>query len=248
MELLSSQESNTKLAKNRERTWGLSLAPADSSGRNVCPHSTEGCRAACVAHSGLSSVFPTVHAARVAKTQFFFADRRAFLAQLVRELGNKDRLCRNAGIRGYVRLNTFSDIPYERMIDLAQFRALRFYDYTKDIRRAAAQIRSRTYRLCYSYNEESDPREVAQLLKSGGTASLVLAIRYVHAQNQDPAPRRVMIGSQYFPATDGDRHDNRFRQLPGTVAVLRLKGSRAMREAALESGFARPVALTVRGR
>ncbi len=101
---------------------------------------------------------------------------------------------------------------------------------------------------CYSYNEESGPSAVARLLDSGGTASLVLAIRYVNAGNQDPAPRRVMIGSQYFPATDGDRHDNRFRQTPGTVAVLRLKGSRAMRAAAMESGFARPVALTIRGR
>jgi hypothetical protein len=195
----------------------------------------------------MSSVFPSINRARAAKTAFFFQDRPGFLAQLRRELTNADKSCCRDGVVGYVRLNVFSDIAWERMLNLGSYPHLRFYDYTKSMPRALAQIGSDVYRLAYSINEESDDAAVAGLLAAGGIASMVLSVRYVNAGNLDPTPESVTVAGAQFVVIDGDKHDNRFTQPPGTVAGLRLKGSLKMRATAVASGFARPVTLTVGG-
>jgi len=56
LRLLTEGSGNAKLRKSEESEFlsvGLSLAPADTSGYNVCQHSTPSCRAHCVAHQGL---------------------------------------------------------------------------------------------------------------------------------------------------------------------------------------------------
>lgn len=240
--LLSDGEDNSKLAKNRERTWSLNLSPASTSGKNVCPHSTPGCRAACVAFSGLYQMRPSfIGAARIRKTQAFFADRKAFLAKLCQELANANAMQAAARSYGYVRLNTFSDISWERMIDLGAFKYLRFYDYTKDIRRALNHPATHpTYRLTYSVNERTDPADVLRLIRAGGTAAQVRSDIIYTPQHGiiGPCPDSTTVGPYRFLTVDGDEHDNRWATPPGRVVILRLKGTIAMREAARSTGFA----------
>src|SRR6185312_8488060 len=65
---------------------GLSLAPAKSSGYEVCPGRSAGCTEACLARSGFGFFFPSIPRSRIAKTRLFFWNRELFLAKLFREL------------------------------------------------------------------------------------------------------------------------------------------------------------------
>lgn len=254
--LLTDQSGNMKLAKNNSPTWALSLAPGNLSGHEVCPYRTAGCTHACVAKAGNAIVFPRIMQARIRKTQWFFKDRAGFLAQLNKELSSANEKCRKNNVIGLVRLNTFSDISWEHIIDLGQFTNLRFYDYTKNIKRAEDSVRSDVryvhpdgtpyYRLCYSINENTDLERAKALLRAGGTVAVVFGdIKYRNGKNKGD------MHPQYwgFPVVDGDATDDRFNDPRGCVVGLRLKGTNNMRKVAVDSGFARTtsVQLTVRG-
>jgi hypothetical protein len=69
MQLLS--DSNTKIKKGEKlgwKTFGLSLAPHTISGKNLCPHASEGCALACLNTAGMG-VFSNVQKARLEKTK-----------------------------------------------------------------------------------------------------------------------------------------------------------------------------------
>jgi hypothetical protein len=242
--LLSDSEANTKLAKNLAPTWGLSLAQHNLSGYNVCPYATPGCIASCVGKCGMAGVFPKVMQARIAKTRLFFHDRPTFLGQLVKELRQKDARCERLGVVGVVRLNVFSDLPWENWIDLSAFKNLRFYDYTKNLGRAfaaLADLRYSNYRLCYSVNEDSDMDDVRTLLARGGTAAIVLNVRYVNANNKGPMPDTI----DNIRVIDGDVSDDRGLDPRGVYVGLRLKGRKSFRAEALATGFACNVRITI---
>ena len=50
-------------------SFGLSLAPASTSGNNVCSSSSEGCRKACIFTSGNAMIFPKINKIRIKKTR-----------------------------------------------------------------------------------------------------------------------------------------------------------------------------------
>jgi len=244
--LLSDSEANTKLAKNLAPTWGLSLAQHNLSGYNVCAHASPGCIASCVGKCGMAGVFPKVMHARVAKTRLFFEDRQLFISRLAKELANKDARCRRLGVVGVVRLNVFSDLPWGNWIDLSSFKNLRFYDYTKNFHRALACAKNvggrfNNYRLCYSVNENSPMDNVRALLAAGGTAAIVLNVRYVNAKNKDAMPTSI----DGIPVIDGDVSDDRSIDPKGVYVGLRLKGRKSFRAEALATGFARNVRITL---
>jgi len=238
--LLTKGSSNTKLAKNESPTWALSLAQHTLSGYNVCPHATDGCVGACVGSCGLASVFGTVVAARIRKTRAFFKRRSEFVSRIERELGNAVKwLAKRGHTQGVARLNTFSDIGWEHIINLGAYPTIRFYDYTKSMKRAMAAAAGTglydNYRLCYSVNEHSDMEQVKALLAAGGTAAVVLDVRYVNKNNKGEMPKTYMG----FPLVDGDADDDRSKDPRGCFVGLRLKGTKAKRAAALACGFAR---------
>ena len=238
--LLSPGSSNTKLAKNDSPTWALSMAQHTMSGHNVCPRATPGCINACVGSCGLATVWPTVHAARIRKTRAFFARRSEFVARIERGLGNAMKwLAKKGHGSGVVRLNTFSDIAWEHIIDMNAYSTLRFYDYTKDmgraIRASSGTGRYANYRLCYSVNEHSDMEAVDALVDAGGTAAVVLDIHYVNGNNMGEMPATY----RGRPLVDGDILDDRSQDPRGCYIGLRLKGGKAKRQAARDCGFAR---------
>jgi len=237
--LLSKGSTNTKLAKNETPTWALSLAQHTLSGHNVCPRASAGCIAACVGSCGLAAVFGTVVAARIRRTRAFFSRRSEFVARIDRELGNAETwLAKRGHGAGVVRLNTFSDIGWEHLLDLNKYRTLRFYDYTKDLNRAIRALtdeRYDNYTLCYSVNEDSDMGAVDRFVDAGGTAAVVLDVRYVNKDNKDPMPATY----RGRPLIDGDANDDRSADAPGSYIGLRLKGDRAKRANARACGFAR---------
>lgn len=137
--------SNTKTVKGEAlgyRTYIMHLAPSRLSGHQVCPMASVGCSTACLNLSGMGR-FSNVQAARIAKTQWFFQDRPAFMHQLVREVRSAVKACHKAGVTPVVRLNGTSDIRWEMIPVLGDalptayanimmmFPQVQFYDYTK---------------------------------------------------------------------------------------------------------------------
>ena len=134
---------NTKTMKGEKygyQTYIMHLAPSTLSGYQVCPMASPGCASACLNLSGMGK-FSNVQAARIAKTKWFFEDRKAFLAQLVKEVEAAIRKSTRLGFTPAFRLNGTSDIRWEQYAVVRNgveyrnvmeaFPTTQFYDYTK---------------------------------------------------------------------------------------------------------------------
>lgn len=129
--LLTAGSSNTKIAKNAFPTYNLSLLPhsLNSKKENLCTHSTKECRALCLNMSGRGGFF-AVQKVRELRTEFFIQYRREFLIVLASELARINSLYS----RALIRLNTFSDINWQKEftligIKLEDFVNLTFYKF-----------------------------------------------------------------------------------------------------------------------
>ena len=67
--LFTPPNGNTKLRKSQGKYFviGLSLAPHNSSGYNVCPFATRGCKSSCIYYSGYARVYGNIYKSRIAK-------------------------------------------------------------------------------------------------------------------------------------------------------------------------------------
>ena len=218
--LLAFAESNSKLAKGVEgiRIRSLSLVPSDTLGfMNFCAHASEGCKAACIYTSGRAAIFRAIPEARLKRALLFALERKTFLARLTDELGNFARDSQRKGYKAACRLNVFSDIPFEKLIDLARFPSIQFYDYTKVPSRARAFLSGQfpqNYHLTFSLSE--DNREVARSFLAQG---MTLAVPFDVKRGQ-PLPSRFMGAL----VVDADKRDHRYLDPPGSIAGLRVKG------------------------
>ena len=112
MKLLST--ANPKIQKGTKLgylSFILHLAPADLSGREVCPKRTSGCTAACLNTAGRGGMFRrgettnVIQQARVRKTKYFFADRLGFMQDLVNDIVAAQRQAEKLGLTPVIRLN-----------------------------------------------------------------------------------------------------------------------------------------------
>lgn len=237
--LLGKGDTNTKLRKNLAKgfeTLGLSLAPHKLSGANVCAHASPGCIASCLFGSGMGGVFKSIPKARIEKTIAFRTDRKAFLVNLEKELSNAYAKAEANEKSLAVRLNVFSDIPWEKFEIIQKFQGIQFYDYTKNPNRVGDILPN--YHTTFSRSEINES-DCIRLLEQGKNVTVVFA---------DASNPLVGNRSKYqtLPATwngfeviDGDESDLRFEDPRGVVVGLRLKAiSHAIREKAVSSQFA----------
>lgn len=198
----------------------LHLAPhREGGGRSVCPWSTPECRAHCLRTSGRMRL-GTAPAARARRTALFWSDRKAFLAELHAEIAKADRQARRKGLSLVVRLNGTSDLPWEQIDPSLFFRhpAVTFYDYTKSGARMARYLAGqlpRNYTLCLSRSDAPGSDLLCrEVLSRGGTVAVVFQ-------------RQIGLPSTWygFPVVDGDRHDIRSVDAPGSVVGLVAKGT-----------------------
>lgn len=210
--LLTPPDANHKFEMTDAPTFALTLAMAASSGIvNTCPWAGD-CRKVCVLTNG-NGAYPAVQRARNWKTEFLIEHSYLFGFLLASELG---RLA--PGTR--VRLNAASDIRWERVYSLfTTFPELRFYDYSKSLKRATASASDPTwptnYRVVYSVSERSDADAVATLLASGGFAAIV-------TDRKKGTP--TLSTWRGFPVVDGDVTDDLWRLAAGTLTDLSAKG------------------------
>jgi hypothetical protein len=229
-------DANAKTVKGQKKgfkTAILYLAPVKLSGFQVCPMASKGCAAACLNTAGRAGVFKSIEKARIAKTQFYFRNREAFMAQLVGEITRFVNKARDEGFEPVVRLNGTSDIVWERVkvpapiahsvnrvayrpTDelpniMALFPDVQFYDYTKHIPSKRANLPA-NYSLTYSYSDDPAAAErSAEALALGWNVAAVF---------RNALPETFMG----HPVVNGDESDLRFADDRGVVVGLKAKG------------------------
>jgi hypothetical protein len=228
--LLTDGDDNPKLAKSNQagrqyRTWGLSLAPANASGYQVCSSRSPACAAGCLHYQGRARVFASIPAARIAKTIAYFEHRAWFESQLRWELDGIVRRGKQAGFTPAVRLNVLSDILWERQLPwvFEHYRGIVYYDYSKHFRRMLRWCRGdlpSNYHLTFS-RSETNKAAALEVLRAGGNVAVVF--------RSDQLPSFW----QGYPVINGDETDLRFLDPPNVVVGLYAKGT--MRQD--DSGF-----------
>lgn len=142
---LGSINASAKLLKSgkvsHQYTYGLYLAPAETSGYNTCSHSTKECRLGCLNTSGRVAVEEfsgrnTILNARIKKTKLFYEQPEFFMQWLIADIEAKQAKAQKDGYFFSVRLNCTSDIDWQNVRVNGQnifeiFPDVSFYDYTK---------------------------------------------------------------------------------------------------------------------
>lgn len=230
--LLTPPTANAKLGKGLKNgvfEFGLSLAPAMLSEEvNVCRFSSPECRKGCVAFAGHGEMSWVIKA-RIIKTLFLHQHTAEFLTLLVHELDHDVWVKHDTDAR--VRLNNFSDIPWEDItIDgksiFGIFPRLRFYDYTKwGIRAMDANLGSfewpGNYRLTYSASEKTSDEGIVRQATQGVNTAVLFDV---------PAGQPLPSSWEGVRVIDGDEHDDRWLDPSYVIVGLRAKGR--MRQAA----------------
>jgi len=210
--LLSAPKGNPKVAKNGKvgvMAWPMHLAPASLSGRNVCPASTEGCRAACLHTAGNPAYMKGKARARLERTRLFWERRDLFMALLHAEIALAITVAARHAMQPAFRLNCTSDIRWEKQYMpgskvsiVAAFPMAEFYDYTK----IPARVTPANYTLTFSLAEHNDAK-AAREMANGRNVAVVLNL----GRNK---PFPAVWNSR--PVVNGDEHD--FRPIDGLAA------------------------------
>lgn len=213
---------NPKLLKGQKKGYlssVLHLAPADLSGKEVCPKRTAGCTAACLNTAGRGGIYKkgestnVIQQARIRKTKQFFENRQAFLQELTVEIVKTVKKAEKLGLIPVFRLNGTSDLSWEKYEVcegkniFQMFPDVQFYDYTKVLGRKVSHIPN--YHLTFSKADGNDMD--VRLAASNGMN--VAAVFHVLPENY--------IGR---PVVNGDDTDLRFLDPKGVIIGLKAKG------------------------
>ena len=170
---------NPKIQKGTAKgylSFILHLAPADLSGNEVCPKRTKGCTDACLNTAGRGGMFKKgentnmIQKARIRKTEYFFADRAGFLADLTTDIMKAVNYARRKGLKPVFRLNGTSDLSWEKYGIIDMFPTIQFYDYTKVLGRKTAHLPN--YHLTFSAADGNDA-DVQRALAQGMNVTVV---------------------------------------------------------------------------
>jgi hypothetical protein len=154
-----------------------------------------------------------IQQARIRKTNLFYADRAAFMSQLVKDIELAIKQAAKAGLTPVFRLNGTSDLSWEKYsVDgfdniFARFPQVQFYDYTKILGRKVKGIEN--YFLIFSKADGNDA-DVALAMAAGMNVAAVFD--------------RVPDTYNGVNVIDADEHDLRFLDPKGVVAGLKAKG------------------------
>jgi hypothetical protein len=216
--LLSPGSTNAKTAKNEIKTFILYLMPynQNSEGRNLCPHASKGCAAACLVSAGRGA-FSNVIKARVNKTELFIKNKLAFLNKLADEITQETAKAKRGGYKVAFRLNGTSDIDFVYMLKKYGFLDIEtlqpyavLYDYTKNIQRAIRYKSHPNYTVTFS-RSESNSLNCETAIRHGVNVAAVF--------NELPDTWRGV------EVVDGDKSDLQMLKYNGVILGLKAKGA-----------------------
>ena len=218
---ISMTTKHKKSIKYGELTYSLYLAPAKTSGYEVCPGRTVECAMFCLNESGMNTMVQdkkgdVINDCRITKTRLFFEDREFFMNMMIAEIRSGITRARKLGYDFSVRLNNTSDIsPLDFCLDgkniLELFPDVTFYDYSKVPERVELMKRYRNYDLTYSYTGYNLTQCEEMLLNKINVAVVFKVV-----------PTTFMG----YDVIDGDLNDLRYRDLKGVIVALKYKRTR----------------------
>ena len=219
---LGSVNSSSKMAKGlkyNESTYIIYLAPAKSSGYEVCPMRTDECTAACLNESGRNKIDihkNQLNQARIKKTKLFFEDREFFMGWLIYEIGKEKEKAERSGLRFSVRLNGTSDLdPTTFKLDnkniLEWFPDVSFYDYTKVSKRFRLLEKYSNYDLTYSFSGYNMIDCVNLLREGKGRVAMVFE------------GKQLPTKWSGYDVIDGDAYDMRYLDEQNVIVGLKFK-------------------------
>jgi hypothetical protein len=185
----------------------LYLAPAKISGYEVCPRRSPGCTSACLFTAGMGA-FSTVQQARINKTKQYFEDRKAFMAQLEKDIKALVRKASKLNMKPAIRLNGTSDIDWVNSGIMDKFPTVQFYDYTKVLKRLRQNIPA-NYNITFSKSEINE-MDCRWALNLGFNVAVVF----------NKLPETYLAR----PVVSGDETDVRFADARGVIVGLTAKG------------------------
>jgi hypothetical protein len=207
---------NPKIEKSNKSaspyfTLILHLAPANNSGYDVCPNSSAGCRAGCLYTAGRGAC-DNVKNARIRRTVTLRESVNEFRSLVLADLYKLDRLCREHGLIGAVRMNGTSDIDWmEEWPELfGLFPNIQFYDYTK-VPSRVGWVLPLNYHLTFSRSEDNDEDSVR--IMDEGLANVAVVF--------DKELPEFWNG---YPVISGENDDERFLDPEGCIIGLVAKG------------------------
>jgi hypothetical protein len=163
-----------------------------------------------------------IQQARIRKTKLFFADRDAFMLQLVKDIELAIKQSHKKNLKPVFRLNGTSDLSWEKYsftIDgvtypniFKYFQGVQFYDYTKVLGRKVQGISN--YHLTFSAADGNDA-DVTKAIQQGYNIATVFGIK-----KTVPMPE-LYLGTPVF---NGDESDLRFLDPKGVIVGLYAKG------------------------
>ena len=206
----------------------LYLAPGELAGvGNLCVHASAGCLAACLFTAGRAGIFEAVNKARVMRTRFLHDNRAGFLITLRGEIAALVRKAKRRGLKPVVRLNGTSDLPWEKLAPelFTDFPDVRWYDYTKSIRRALAYAKGelpKGYHLTFSLSETNATAAGIALAAGVNVAAVADGVKV-------GKPLAFAGMTEPRPTFSADRHDLRFldrkgKDGRGRIGLLKAKG------------------------
>jgi len=228
--LLSKGSTNAKTTKNARETHILYLSPAaqNNKQKELCPHRSAGCTAACLYTAGRGK-FNNVQKARINRANYLVNDPKTFTAQLILEIEFLIIRAKREKKQIAIRLNGTSDVDflylfkkyhnwnYEEKATTpgSNEPGVIFYDYTKNPHKLRRYGKSGKYALIFSRAEDNG--EIAnRLLFEGYKVSAVF---------NDPKYLPAFAG---YPIIDGDERDDLiidiFAQHYGKIIGLKAKG------------------------
>jgi len=215
---ISETTKHKKSMKYGELTYSLYLAPAKTSGYEVCPGRTKECAMLCLNESGLNTMTQNIkgdviNKSRITKTRLFFEHREFFMKWMVFEIRSGITRAKRLGYKFSVRLNNTSDIsPRDFTLDgkniLEIFPSTTFYDYTKIKEHVKLMKQYPNYDVTYSYTGYNLTECQKMLLNKINVAVVFKMV-----------PENFMG----YQVIDGDKNDLRYRDNKGVIVGLLYK-------------------------
>jgi len=213
MKLLNTNASNTKIMKTQKGTEyeiaSLSLMP-DSI---ICPSQLIAeCKDPCLVFAGRGQMHSVANA-RQSKSDLWHSNPELFLKMLIKEIAAFITRCNKRGKLAAFRLNTISDIPWEKYGIPQMFPQALLYDYTKLAARLGRTPEN--YKLMFSYSAAPGyQNQVKRALKTNVPISAVF---------RGGLPK-TYLGRQVI---DGDKSDLVNLYSGPVIVGLKLKGGKA---------------------
>lgn len=216
---ISKTVKHKKSIKYGELTYSLYLAPAKSSGYEVCPGRTAECTRLCLNESGMNSMVrndkgDVINRSRIHKTRLFFEEHEFFMKWLIFEINAGITKAKKMGFLFSVRLNNTSDInPLEFQLNdrniLDIFPDVQFYDYSKIKERAELMKIYKNYDLTFSFNG-SNLSDCMTMLQNKIRVAMVFK-------------KKIPESYLGYRVINGDNYDMRHRDDEPTIVGLKYK-------------------------